>query len=85
MFLSAVAVFDHVCASEPDIASQIQPLVARWDQPDSPGLTLAVLKDGQLIYEGAWGLASLELGVPLTSESRLNAASVAKQVTATAS
>ena len=84
VFLSTFAVLDHVCASDPDIDSQIQPLVARWDRPDSPGLTLAILKDGQLVFEGAWGSASLELGVPLTPESRLNAASVAKQITATA-
>jgi len=84
LLATSLAACGSIWCDEGDVDAQIESLVERWDRPDSPGLTLAVLQDGQLVYEDAWGLASLELDVPLATETRLNAASVAKQVTATA-
>lgn len=48
----------------------------------TPGCVVAVAKDGAILHARGYGLASLELGVPLTPESVLDIGSTAKQVTA---
>jgi CubicO group peptidase (beta-lactamase class C family) len=62
--------------------SSVDRLFAQWDKPDTPGCALAVIKDGQIIYKRGYGLANLELSVPITSSSVFNVGSIAKQFTA---
>ena len=49
---------------------------------DSPGLTLLVARGDQLLYQGARGMASIELGVPMKPEHMLRIGSVTKQFAA---
>lgn len=49
---------------------------------DGPGLTLLVARGDQLLYQGARGMASIELGVPLKPEHRMRLGSVTKQFAA---
>lgn len=51
---------------------------------DGPGFSAVVVRDGQVAYELHHGLASLELGVPLSAESMYYLASESKQFTAAA-
>ncbi|SEJ24312.1 CubicO group peptidase, beta-lactamase class C family [Dyadobacter sp. SG02] len=51
---------------------------------DKPGGQLAVSLNGQVVYSKAWGMANLETGTPLTTESLIEAGSVSKQFTAAA-
>jgi CubicO group peptidase (beta-lactamase class C family) len=60
----------------------VDKLFAEWDRSDSPGCTVGISRDGTTLYEAAYGMASLELGVPLAVDSVLPAASVSKQFTA---
>jgi CubicO group peptidase (beta-lactamase class C family) len=60
---------------------QLDELLAGASQP-APGAVFAAARNGEIVEEGAVGLASLELGVPLTAESVLNAGSIAKWFTA---
>jgi len=62
--------------------ARIDPLFAAWDQPDTPGLALAVLQDGKLVYSRGYGQAHLEYGVPITPATVFHAASLSKQFTA---
>ena len=55
---------------------------AHLDKPDSPGCTCAVMRDGAIVYSRAFGMANIELDVPLTPRSVFNVASVTKQFTA---
>ena len=50
----------------------------------APGCVVGVQRGGELLFRGAYGLASLELAVPLTPRSRFRIASVSKQFTVTA-
>ena len=50
--------------------------------PDSPGLALAVIRDGGLIFTQGWGLANLEYDIPVTPSTVFHLASVSKQFTA---
>ncbi len=50
----------------------------------SPGAALAVVRDGEIVYEAGYGLANLEYGVPITPASTFHVASVSKQFAAMA-
>jgi CubicO group peptidase (beta-lactamase class C family) len=54
----------------------------RFDRTDSPGCALGVYQDGKLLYARGYGMASLELGVALSSRSVLDVGSISKQFTA---
>lgn len=49
-----------------------------------PGLAVAVIQDGKVLFERAYGLANIENGVPVTPKSRFIIASVTKAWAATA-
>jgi len=50
--------------------------------PNAPGLALAVVQDGRVVFRRGWGLASLEYGVPIMPSTVFHVASVSKQFTA---
>ncbi len=60
-------------------ADQAFAAVAR---PDVPATVVRLSQGGRVVYERAWGAADLALGVPATTETRVNIASVSKQFTA---
>lgn len=70
---------DHSKISEWKIDSLLQ-----FYSQDKPGGQLAVSLNGQVVYSKAWGMANLESGTPLTTESLIEAGSVSKQFTAAA-
>jgi CubicO group peptidase (beta-lactamase class C family) len=57
-------------------------LFTQWNNSQSPGCSLGVGQAGRLVYERGYGLANVELGVPISSVSVFHAASIAKQFTA---
>jgi len=50
--------------------------------PDGPGAAVIVVKDGQIILRKGYGLANMELGVPIQPETVFKIGSVTKQFTA---
>lgn len=57
---------------------------APWSNSDSPGCALGVSRDGNIVYQNGYGMANLELDVPITPASIFHVASVSKQFTAMA-
>jgi CubicO group peptidase (beta-lactamase class C family) len=58
-------------------------VIAGYARPGFPGCAVGVYQDGRTLYEGAFGLANLEHGVPIDPHrSVFNIGSVAKQFTA---
>ena len=49
---------------------------------DGPGITVLVARGDQLLYKGARGLASIELGVPMQPDQLMRIGSVTKQFAA---
>jgi len=75
------------CVSGPrvnpaSLRTSVDELFAKWNKPDSPGCALAVIKEGNVIYERGYGCANLEYGTPITPSSVFYIASVSKQFTA---
>ena len=62
--------------------SDIDPIFAEFDRPDSPGCALGVIEAGELTHARGYGEANLEHGTPLTPDSVFRVASVSKQFTA---
>src|SRR5947208_10277097 len=63
---------------------KVDQIFASYNRAGSPGCSLGVIQNGEFVYRKSYGLASLELGVPLTSESVFYMGSVSKQFTAAA-
>jgi len=51
---------------------------------DVPGLSLAVIRDGRILYAGAFGVRSTETGEPIDTDTIFEAASLTKTITAAA-
>jgi CubicO group peptidase (beta-lactamase class C family) len=52
--------------------------------PGEPGAAAIVVKEGQVVYRQAFGLANLELGVPMRADYLFRIGSITKQFTAVA-
>ena len=62
---------------------KIDKLFAEWDTTVSPGCALAVVKDGEIIYERGYGMAKIEDGLAMTPTKIFDIGSTSKQFTAT--
>jgi len=70
--------------SEKDPASQIDKLLSGVYKPDGPGASILVKKQGKVILRKGYGLANLELNVPVEPDMIFRLGSVTKQFTAVA-
>ncbi len=68
----------------PELAQKIDRLFAKWDSKETPGVVVAIAKDGETIFARGYGMASLEHGIALQPETVTESGSVAKQFTAAA-
>lgn len=64
------------------ITTKLDSLFLEWEKPNHPGGAVAVMQDGKLIFSNAYGLASMEYGIPNTPNTIFNIGSVSKQFTA---
>ena len=71
-------------AAQPSASARIDAIVTRAFAADQPGAAVIVVKDGQVVYRKAVGMASLELGVPLQPDMVFRLGSITKQFTAAA-
>ncbi|TDK47966.1 serine hydrolase domain-containing protein [Algoriphagus formosus] len=67
-----------------DQVAAIDSVFRKWNQPGMPGGSVAVMQDGRVLYSKAFGLASIDFGVPNSPNTLFNIASVSKQFTAMA-
>jgi CubicO group peptidase (beta-lactamase class C family) len=65
-----------------DFEKQIDEMLEAKYKPDIPGATALIARDGKVIYRKAFGLANLELNVPMKPESVFEIGSITKQFTA---
>ncbi len=67
------------------VADEVDRFVrAKMLEQQLPGAVFAVLRHGQVLREGAYGFANLELGVPATTTTVFQVGSITKQFTARA-
>jgi CubicO group peptidase (beta-lactamase class C family) len=66
-----------------ETTDKVDKLFASWDKTTSPGATLAVIRDGRIIYKRGYGMAKLEDGIVMAPDKIFDIGSVSKQFTAT--
>jgi len=76
--IATLSAFAQLSTSE---IEQIDSLFLDWNQPNFPGGSIAIEIDGKIVYNKAFGLASLEYLVPNNVGTVYNIASVSKQFT----
>jgi len=82
--LTAILVLILVSSAVADNKTDaVDKLLSQWDKKDTPGCALAVVKDGRVIYKKGYGLANLELNIPITPQSVFYIGSVSKQFVST--
>lgn len=69
--------------SLPDsITKKIDDLFVKWNNKNTPGYAVGIVRNDSLIYAKGYGMANLEYGIPITPETIFHMASVSKQFTA---
>ena len=58
---------------------QVDSAFSEWNRPGSPGLAVAVVRNGGVLLERGYGYANLEHAVPITPATVFDVASVSKQ------
>lgn len=62
--------------------SKVDEIFKDYAKADSPGCALGVYRDGAIAYAQGYGIASLEIGVPITPRTVFDIGSTSKQFTA---
>lgn len=61
---------------------QIDQIFSKWNNPATPGASVAVVQNGSIVFKKGYGSANLEYNVPVRPSTVFQIASVSKQVTA---
>ncbi|MEL6623935.1 MAG: serine hydrolase domain-containing protein [Bacteroidota bacterium] len=64
--------------------AKVDSLLQVYTYSDEPGLALGIIKNGEVIYQNAIGIADLSHHIPISDSTTFNIASVSKQFTALA-
>ncbi len=62
-------------------SQQVDEAFSIWDNAESPGTAVSIMRHGKTLYKKGYGLANLEYNIPITSETVFHVASVSKQFT----
>ncbi len=60
----------------------IDALYEEYNNSDTPGIAVSVIKDNKVIYQKGFGMANLEYGISITEKTKFHVASLSKQFTA---
>ncbi len=60
------------------LAAEFDKILSEQFKPDEPGATALVARNGQIIYKKAFGMANLELNVPMQVDNVFWIASIGK-------
>ncbi|WP_074410405.1 serine hydrolase domain-containing protein [Aquimarina megaterium] len=74
--------FYSIVSSQTHRIKAIDSLFAKWNQPNSPGFSVGIIKDSKCVYAKGFGLANLEYNIPNSPSSVFRIASTSKQFTA---
>lgn len=82
LFFSFVTVKTHAQLLPDSTLKKIDGLFKKWDNYNSPGCAIGIIRNDSLIYAKGYGMANLEYGIRITPETIFHIASVSKQFTA---
>jgi CubicO group peptidase (beta-lactamase class C family) len=71
-----------IVSTAQDLATQVDQLMSNQYKANEPGATVLIAKAGKPIYRKAFGMADLELSIPMAPENVFEIGSITKQFTA---
>jgi CubicO group peptidase (beta-lactamase class C family) len=80
--LACLCLFSLATIQAQDLTSQVDEYLLSHSDPNAPGASVLIAKDGKAIYKKAVGMANLELNVPLSTDNVFEIGSITKQFTA---
>ncbi|MGI9260924.1 MAG: serine hydrolase domain-containing protein [Woeseiaceae bacterium] len=83
-FVAAVLFVPAVASADTSLSAAIDNVFSDINVASEPGCAAGVIYQGEYVHKKGYGLASLEYGAPITSESVFRMGSVSKQFTAMA-
>ena len=69
---------------EPTLAEQTEKLLFEWNRLDRPGGSVTVVRNGKVVFQRSYGLASLEHQVPNSDRTLYDVVALGEPITATA-
>ena len=82
VFMGWMALSTTFARADDTVSTRVDKVFSAWDKTDTPGLSIAVIRSGKIVYSRGYGMANLEYGVPNAPSTVFHAASVSKQFTA---
>jgi CubicO group peptidase (beta-lactamase class C family) len=64
-----------------NLTSKVDELFAEYNKPDSAGCSVAIVQNGEVIYQQGYGMANLDHDIAITPDTVFHVASVSKQFT----
>ena len=83
-FLVVACAWLPLDAQEPSVQERVDAVFAGLDSTRSPGCAISVVKGGDVVLARGYGMANLDHGVPIRSDTVFHVASVSKEFTAAA-
>ena len=80
--LAVVAALACSVGAADELNDEIDAVFSAIDAGNEPGCAAGVIHNGEYIHKAGYGLANLEYGIPLTSQSVFRMGSISKQFTA---
>ncbi len=65
-----------------ELTNKVDKIFSKWDSTVSPGVALAIIKDGKIIYKRGYGMANLDHNIPITPKTVFRIGSTSKQFAA---
>jgi CubicO group peptidase (beta-lactamase class C family) len=84
VFVVAVLALPATALADAELSRSIDALFSGIDTASEPGCVAGVIHKGEYLHKKGYGLANLEYGIPLSSQSVFRVGSVSKQFTAMA-
>ncbi|UCE40389.1 MAG: beta-lactamase family protein [Candidatus Aminicenantes bacterium] len=81
-YLFVLIVTLSLSATADERMGKVDKLFVEWDSTVSPGVSMAIIHNGEIIYKRGYGMANLEHDVPNTPEIVFRIGSTSKQFTA---
>ena len=79
--LSTVANYSQIQDADTTMERRVDQLFAQYNDINSTGAAVLVVKDGEIIYDKGFGTANLDYDIPITSSTIFHIGSVSKQFT----
>lgn len=75
---------EFMADNAPSLTAKIDGRLSRWFEANQPGAAVLLMQDGKVLFKKGYGLANVELGVPIQPDMVFRIGSVTKQFTAAA-